>query len=326
MKKIICLALALIMMFAMGIEAFAWTLPEISVNGTYDSDSKLKDITATVEWNLGGADCRLVLMTQYLESPTPDSGNPSSYGDFTNYGNLYGNYSNIEAVEANADFGVVSYTEEKYFAYGSTNELTFDLSGVTLDSETTYYIYFWTSTGGYIYPDFLVAAIKTEDGVVKYSPVEGGCRNTYGKNNFQVIIPKDEYSITTEVVGEGTVATDVTSAEKDEVVTITVTPDDGYELESIVVKDESGAEITVENNQFTMPASDVTVTVTFKETFTPAPNNPVPVPESEPDRIVIDMNGEQKAEAEGEENPNTGAPVFAPAVIVLGALALIRRK
>lgn len=63
-----------------------------------------------------------------------------------------------------------------------------------------------------------------------------------------------------------------------------------------------------------------------KPTETPVPNPaPNPEPESEPDEIIIDITGEQKAE--DETNPNTGAPVLAPAVIVFAAAAvLLKRK
>ena len=328
MKKIICLALALIMMFAMGIEAFAWTVPDIAVNGTYD-DGKISSISADINWSgLGGIDGHLVLMTQPLESPLYEPGSYSTgYGDFTDYGNLFGDYADIEAVAANTEFGVIEYTSATYLS-GSDNTISIDLSGVEL-SAGIYYIYLWVD-GAYCYPDFLVAAIKVEDdGTVKYSPVKDNTRNTYDDNDdaFQKVTEKKDYSITVVPSTNGSVSAPA-SANEGEEVTLTITPDNGYEVDTVKVE-AAGAttEISVNDNKFTMPASDVTVTVTFKEKepAEPAPD-PIPVPESEPDRIVIDMNGEQKAEAEGEENPNTGAPVFAPAVIVLGALALIRRK
>lgn len=51
-----------------------------------------------------------------------------------------------------------------------------------------------------------------------------------------------------------------------DVVTLTVTPNEGYALDTLTVKDASGSPVEVsETNTFTMPKSDVTVTVTFKE-------------------------------------------------------------
>ena len=49
-----------------------------------------------------------------------------------------------------------------------------------------------------------------------------------------------------------------------ETVTLNVSPADGYMLDAVTVTDGSGNNVTVENNQFTMPASAVTVNATFK--------------------------------------------------------------
>ena len=64
----------------------------------------------------------------------------------------------------------------------------------------------------------------------------------------------------------GTVTASPSSAAEGDNVTLTVTPAEGYELESLTVKDGADAEVTVgEDNTFTMPATDVTVTATFKK-------------------------------------------------------------
>ena len=48
-----------------------------------------------------------------------------------------------------------------------------------------------------------------------------------------------------------------------DIITLTATPDPGYSIDHWTVT--SGSEsITVENNQFTMPDSDVSVSATFK--------------------------------------------------------------
>lgn len=60
-------------------------------------------------------------------------------------------------------------------------------------------------------------------------------------------------------------ATAAEKAVEGQPVKVTVTPDKNYELASIKVTDASGAEVTVKDNTFTMPGSDVTVEVTFKE-------------------------------------------------------------
>ena len=67
-------------------------------------------------------------------------------------------------------------------------------------------------------------------------------------------------------ITNGTVTADLTSAIKGTEVTLTVTPEGGYELDALTVKDGENNEITVNDNKFTMPASDVTVSATFKST------------------------------------------------------------
>ena len=64
----------------------------------------------------------------------------------------------------------------------------------------------------------------------------------------------------------GTVSASPSAAAEGMTITLTATPAEGYELESITVKDADEAEVTVnDDNTFTMPAKDVTVTATFKK-------------------------------------------------------------
>ncbi len=82
-----------------------------------------------------------------------------------------------------------------------------------------------------------------------------------------------EHAVILTVLGNGKVTADKTEASTGETVTLTITPDEDYELETITAKDANNQEVTIENNQFVMPQSAVTVTAEFKEkvsTFTPA--------------------------------------------------------
>ncbi|MBU5433018.1 S-layer homology domain-containing protein [Intestinimonas sp. MSJ-38] len=79
------------------------------------------------------------------------------------------------------------------------------------------------------------------------------------------------YPVDVKSVTNGTIKADKSSAAKDSTVTITVTPDKGYELGKLTVTDKNGKTISVTakgNGQytFTMPASGVTVTASFVET------------------------------------------------------------
>lgn len=64
-------------------------------------------------------------------------------------------------------------------------------------------------------------------------------------------------------IQHGTVTANPTSADQGDTVTLTITPDEGYTLGTLTVKDSGGNDVTVTSNAFTMPASDVTVTATF---------------------------------------------------------------
>ena len=76
-----------------------------------------------------------------------------------------------------------------------------------------------------------------------------------------------DYTITVDGAIEHGTITAPAGANADDIVTLTVTPEPGYRLESITVTpEEPGYLVTVDsNNQFVMPACNVTVTATFTE-------------------------------------------------------------
>ena len=86
---------------------------------------------------------------------------------------------------------------------------------------------------------------------------------------WQYIPPADpSYQITIPAAANGTVTVSPTSAKEDQVVTITATPNSGYELTALTVTDRSGNRVTVTANpdgtyRFVMPASQVTVSAVF---------------------------------------------------------------
>ena len=80
------------------------------------------------------------------------------------------------------------------------------------------------------------------------------------------------YAVTTPETTGGTVTVSPSRASRGRTVTITATPDTGYELESLTVLDSQGQPLELTNKgngryTFTMPSSRVTV----EATFTPAP-------------------------------------------------------
>ncbi len=83
-------------------------------------------------------------------------------------------------------------------------------------------------------------------------------------------------STTVQSATGGKVTTSPSNPRQGDTVTLTPKPNDGYEIDTIVVKDSKGKEVTVTRNSdgtfsFTMPAGRVTITPTFKKVEAPAP-------------------------------------------------------
>lgn len=76
-------------------------------------------------------------------------------------------------------------------------------------------------------------------------------------------VSKTLRNITVNGSNHGTVTADKAQAYEDETVNLTVTPDDGYKLTELTVKDSSNKEVEIKDNKFTMPKSAVTVSATF---------------------------------------------------------------
>lgn len=94
-----------------------------------------------------------------------------------------------------------------------------------------------------------------------YAPIEAAAGAAV---SVTVAPPASTYAVNIdEAIENGTVTADLTIAAEGTEVTLTVTPVDGYELESLTVMNGE-TEVAVNDNKFTMPAGDVTITATFK--------------------------------------------------------------
>ena len=75
------------------------------------------------------------------------------------------------------------------------------------------------------------------------------------------------YTVTVATgIPNGTVTASPTTAAAGATITLTATPASGYALYEYAVTTASGTAVPVSNNQFTMPASNVNVSATFKQT------------------------------------------------------------
>lgn len=98
------------------------------------------------------------------------------------------------------------------------------------------------------------------------------------------IVSKVQYTITVNPSEHGTITAPAT-AEYGQEVTLTVTPDAHYMLESLSVAYTNGNPVTVTDNKFSMPAANVVVNATFKPvtyniTVAPTEHGTVTAPES----------------------------------------------
>ena len=79
-----------------------------------------------------------------------------------------------------------------------------------------------------------------------------------------IVVDDTEYTITVADAENGTVEASSTAAKKGTEITLTITPNEGYVLDILSVTDEENNKIAVEDNAFVMPASNVTVSASFK--------------------------------------------------------------
>lgn len=99
---------------------------------------------------------------------------------------------------------------------------------------------------------------------------------------------KIDYSVTISGTTNGAVTANKDTAQVGDTVNLTITPAESYELDTLKVSQSGGSEVSVNNNTFTMPASDVTVTATFKKVEIPPEP---PVVETTHDVHIVDSTG-----------------------------------
>lgn len=99
-----------------------------------------------------------------------------------------------------------------------------------------------------------------------YNCVKVNSDYTLSWTTYSSTEPTTKYTVTVDKnITNGTVTPSATSLAADETFTVTATPNVGYELDTVTVKDASNNEIKPNTNgSYTMPASNVTVSATFK--------------------------------------------------------------
>lgn len=106
---------------------------------------------------------------------------------------------------------------------------------------------------------FNVTVSGTSNKFVEFKKVE-----FYGQGSGTTPETPTTYNINIDdKVAGGTISANPTTATEGTEVTLTATPSEGYEFTSWYVLDSDAEEITVTDNKFSMPASDVEVSATF---------------------------------------------------------------
>ena len=102
------------------------------------------------------------------------------------------------------------------------------------------------------------------------------------------------HAVNVDETANGSVKLSKTKAEKGDTVTITATPDTGYQVASVTVTDVDGKNIDVTKNSdgtysFKMPDKKVKINVVFEKSAAEPEPEPEPTPEPEADRPFVDV-------------------------------------
>ena len=88
---------------------------------------------------------------------------------------------------------------------------------------------------------------------------------SFKKQSYTLTINQPEGGSISAKVGDTEVTSSSQEVEFEKTVTLTATASDGYEFSGWNITDGNGKEVEIENNAFTMPASNVTVSATFSK-------------------------------------------------------------
>ena len=155
-------------------------------------------------------------------------------------------------VTINATFKKATYT---ITVTNPSTEVTVDKTTAQMGDEVTITI---TPAAGYEVDAITVMAGETP------VTVENNKFNMPAANvTVTVTFKKTDYTITVADIQNGTVVPSKTTANVGDVITLEVTPLGDYELATLTYTVEGGQPVTIENNQFTMPAGNVTINATF---------------------------------------------------------------
>lgn len=130
---------------------------------------------------------------------------------------------------------------------------------LTIDGQGKYHIY---EMGGTLQNSGL-GKVRFVNGATLY-PAESG-ETCDPASSDALMEQRQPHKVTVAQPTNGSVTASSATAKEGETVTLTITADSGYEPADLNVTTADGTPITVTNNTFTMPATDVTVSATFRK-------------------------------------------------------------
>ena len=101
--------------------------------------------------------------------------------------------------------------------------------------------------------------------ILPFAFMLSGCfGNNNNDNNNNEPLPEGYYRITVQQTTGGSVTVSKKSAQEGEEITLSYDTNNGYLFVKLTVKDGNNQDVELNDNKFTMPASDVTVSATFE--------------------------------------------------------------
>ena len=164
--------------------------------------------------------------------------------------------------------GIISSIKYTFSAQYGTATFNVSADGTTSETQFTCYSVFYLGNQAWVDGN---TQIKVGDEVVICGKLTNynGTYETASKKAYiyslNGITGNEEYTITVAPAENGEVEASASKAKQGTEITLTITPDTGYILNTLTVVDASNNPVTVTDNTFTMPASNVTVTATFRE-------------------------------------------------------------
>ena len=179
--------------------------------------------------------------------------------EFNDIGETYQLIATVLPIDATNQTVVWTSNNPEIVTVDASGKITAVKNGVATITATT-------QDGNYTASCEVLVNSDTSNGGA-YHP-EAGSSSSSSSDRYEITKPSD--------VENGSIKVSDSKAEKGDTVTITVTPDEGYELDELVVYDEDGDEIDLTDKgdgkfTFEMPKGDVEIEVSFAAIADEAP-------------------------------------------------------